>query len=171
MQDEAADPHAVPLQDGPPVADTFPVAVLMQCSPVIDNRWLEARWELIGLLPARQAPLSQATLRDDGAGDRIVRYDGLKLRLYADEAESYYHNLMVPEPQCFVVSQMDETDTPRPMLVTASFDEASAYAEGDDRVDSLPLPAALLAAIEAYVLTHYVPTKRAKRKRTDWKQQ
>ena len=54
------------------------------------------------------------------------------------------------------------------MLVTASFDEANAHVEGDDRVDSLPLPPTLYQAIERYVLTHYVPTQRAKRKRDDW---
>lgn len=165
-----SDPHAVPLLDLATVADHFAVAVLMQCVPVPDNPWLDARWELVGLLPARQGLDSAGILRDDGAGNRIVRYDGLTLRLHADEAESYYHNLMAEDPLCFVVSQDDPSGVPRPVLVTASYDEANAYGEADWRVDVAPLPPALQAAVEAYVLTHFVPIQRSKRKRTDWHQ-
>ena len=166
----APDPHAVPLADRPPCPDSFPVTVLMQCTQVTGHPWLDERWELIGVLPTPPGGTAADTpaLRDDATGNRIVRHDGLTLRLHADEADSYYHNLMVPNPLCFVVSELDARGVPRPMLVTASFDEANAHVEGDDRVDSLPLPPTLYQAIERYVLTHYVPTQRAKRKRDDW---
>ena len=44
-----------------------------------------------------------------------------------------------------------------------------AYQEGDDLVYSVPIPAELYRWLEAYVIEHYAPVKRIKRKRKDWK--
>lgn len=170
MRELPPDPHAVPLSDHAAVTDRVSVAVLMQSVPVADNPWLDHRWELVGVLPARHGPKEPVAPGGPDLGHRIVRHDGLTLRLYRDETESYYHNLMSPRPMCYVVSRDQSGEVPRPMLVTASFDEANAYAEGDRRVDATALPAALHATIEAFVLTHFVPTRRAKRKRADWRQ-
>ena len=169
MSDQSQLPDAVPMEDRAPGPDKFAVAVLMRCTPTPENRWIDARWDVIGVLPARLAatrdPLP-ATV--DPAPHRISRHDGLTMALHPDECESYYHNLMVEDPRCFVVCRDDEQEVPQPILVTASFDEANAYAEGDERVDSVPMAPDLLAAIESFVLNHYVPTKRLKRKRQDW---
>ena len=163
--------QTIPLTDRVPAPDKHRIAVLMQCLPVTDNPWISSRWEILSVIPARSSLRSiDSEPYSEGAEHRIVRHDGLLLQLHSDESESYYHNLMVDKPRCFVVSrQADDTDPPKPVLVTASFDEANAYAEGDDRVDSVPLPASLCQAVESYVLTHYVPTKRTKRKRQNWK--
>lgn len=162
--------HPVPLQDHTPAPSRYQVAVLMQCVPVNDNPWISARWEVLSVIPARLAVIADAsepfTYCD---GHRIVRHDGLDLRLHPDESESYYHNLMVDDPRCFVVCRQDEAaGVPIPTLVTVSFDEANAYAEGDDRVESVALPFSLQQALESYVLTHYVPTRKIKRKRQKW---
>lgn len=161
----------IPLSDRAPTPDKHQIAVLMQCLPVTGNPWISSRWELISVIPARSSDRGvDSEPSTEGIGHRIVRHDGLSLQLHSDESESYYHNLMVDKPRCFVVSrQADDTDPPKPVLVTASFDAANAYAEGDDRVDSAPLSATLCHALESYVLTHYVPTKRTKRKRQNWK--
>jgi hypothetical protein len=60
---------------------------------------------------------------------------------------------------------------PRPFLVSLSFDEANAYLETDD-VDVFPvaMPPELYRWIEAFVLAHYVPEPRRKRKRDDWRE-
>ena len=58
---------------------------------------------------------------------------------------------------------------PRPVLVTVSFDAGQAYLEGGETVYSVPLPPQLYRAAEAFVLAHYVPEKRRKRERQDWK--
>ena len=53
---------------------------------------------------------------------------------------------------------------PVPVLVTLSFDEANAYGEGGATVYHVAIPAELYAWVERYVLTHYVPEKKYKRK-------
>ena len=53
-------------------------------------------------------------------------------------------------------------------LLTLSFDEAHAYLEGDENLYTVPMPPEIYRWVEAYVLAHYVPEKRTKRKRRDW---
>ena len=157
--------------------DSFPVVVLMQRSPVKDNRWIDFRWELLSVLTAGNAadvdakPSATSTEEPtDNTLQKIVRYDDLAIKLFPDEAESYYHNLMMEQPRCFVVCrESGEDNTPIPVLVTASFDEANAYVEGDERVESVSLPESLFNPVESFVLNHYVPVKRIKRKRKNWK--
>jgi hypothetical protein len=95
---------------------------------------------------------------------------GLSLRLHVDECESYYHNLMSPEPGCFIVAdQPDSSDEmPVPYLASLSFDEVHAYLEGDEQIYSVEIPAELYQWAEAFVLTHYVAIKKTKRKLKNW---
>ena len=93
------------------------------------------------------------------------------MALYRDEAESYYHNLMVGIPGCYVVVREREDGMPEPVLVTLSFDAGQAYLEGDEAVYNVPLPPELCRAAEAFVLAHYVPEKKEKRKLDNWKEQ
>ena len=51
-----------------------------------------------------------------------------------------------------------------------SYDEATSYMEVDEPVFSLPMPPEVYRWLEAYVLEHYVPERKKKRKRDDWKQ-
>ena len=162
------------LEGADSIPDSFPVVVLMQRSPVKDNRWIDFRWEVLSVVTAgsaAEAPSEIATAdQADNTSSKIVRYDDMAIRLFPDEAESYYHNLMMEQPRCFVVCrESGEDNTPIPVLVTASFDEANAYVEGDERVESVSLPESLFNPVESFVLNHYVPIKRIKRKRKNWK--
>jgi len=103
-------------------------------------------------------------------GLRQWLYPGLAIRLYADECESYYYNLVSNEPRCFVVAHRDDDGCPpEPFLATLSYDEAAAYQEGEDDVYAVPIPPELYPWLERFVLANYVPEKRTKRKRRDWK--
>ena len=98
-------------------------------------------------------------------------YGGFSVSLFIDECESYYHNLMSPVPRSYVVARMDDNDIPTPFLVSMSFDEAHAYLEGDEEVYDVDIPPELYRWTEAFVLAHYAPKKRVKRKRQNWKNQ
>ena len=66
-----------------------------------------------------------------------------------------------------MVADMDEDSSepvPVPYLVTLNADEAHAYGEGGSEVFHVPLPAELYVWVERFVLTHYVPEKKVKRK-------
>jgi hypothetical protein len=62
-------------------------------------------------------------------------------------------------------------EAPVPFLVSLSFDEAHAYLEGEEQVYDVDVPAELYRWTEAFVLKHYVPEKRRKRQRKDWRQE
>lgn len=145
------------------------------------NQWLDVSWDAIGVCGISKEDQSSTEthikLDDGGNGEGKSReqfiYSNLTLRLFLDECESYYHNLMSPQPGCFVVARDEDEDgnetRPIPFLVTMSFDEAHAYQEGDDLVYAVPIPVELYPWVEAYVVDNYSAEKRKKRKRKDWR--
>lgn len=161
----------VPISDLPSAdqPDSFAVRVLMQPGQVRRQAWMPRTWQVAGVVvDGVNAAAGGVRLSAEGEdGSRV--YSGLVVRLYPDDAESYYHNLTVAKPRCFVVTREDDAGQPSPFLVTLSFDEANAYLEGDDEVHAVDLAPELYRWVEAYVLRHYVPEQRKKRKRTDWK--
>jgi hypothetical protein len=70
-----------------------------------------------------------------------------------------------------VIAHHEENDTPVPFLVSMSFDEAHAYLESDEEVYDVDIPPELYCWTEAFLLCHYAPEKRVKRKRQNWKDQ
>lgn len=155
------------------LVEGFPVSAIMESRPSISS-WLATSWRIIGIVVGwRESP-------DDGkpvavnANGEVTRYlcNGLRVALYKDECESYYYNLISPKPRCYVVAHVENYDQPPdPFLVTLSFDEAHAYLEGEDDIYDVDVPAELYRWVEAFVLAHYAPEKRIKRKRKDWKVQ
>ncbi|MCU7797128.1 MAG: DUF3305 domain-containing protein [Candidatus Thiodiazotropha sp. (ex Myrtea spinifera)] len=151
----------------------FTVSVIMQSMPS-ENPWVDSEWEAIGIVAGEMtndSPTPAAELLQERGGAKQFLYRGFTLRLHADECESYYHNLMSPSPYGYVVASMDDNGVPIPVRVSLSFDEAHAYLEGDENLYTVPVPPEIYQWTEAFVLAHYVPVKRTKRKRQDWKHQ
>ena len=149
--------------------DSLAIAVIMEKKPS-SHPWAEYRYDAIGVIVREEAGEGSVSqiYQDDETEHLLVT--GLTLRLYVDECESYYHNLMSPEPGCFIVASRpdDADDMPIPYLVSLSFDEVHAYQEGDEEIYSVELPAQLYQWAEAYVLTHYVAIKKTRRKLRNW---
>jgi|MudIll2142460700_1097286.scaffolds.fasta_scaffold21280_3 hypothetical protein len=154
-------------------AASFPVSVIMERRQISGNRWITESWSALGVtvgnLPG-PGP-AEPRLLVEGARAAQFLWTGLRAEFFADESESYYHNLKVSSPGCYVVARPREDGMPRPVLVTVSFDAAQAYHEGGETVYSVPLPPELYRAAEAFVLAHYVPEKKRKRPLEDWKGQ
>jgi hypothetical protein len=152
-------------------AASFPVSVIMEWRRITDNRWVAESWRALGVtlgdLPG-PGP-AEPRLLIEGPGAAQYLWTGLRVDFFPDEAESYYHNLTVEAPGCYILARPRDDGMPRPVLVTVSFDAAQAYQEGSETVYSVPLPPELYRAAEAFVLAHYVPEKRRKRERQDWK--
>ncbi len=151
---------------------SFSVSLIMQESPS-ENPWIDASWDAVGVLPERKEDREQAAsieVIQEHSGIRQHLFRGFTLHLHADECESYYHNLMAPSPRCYVVASVADDGTPKPLLVTLSFDEAHAYLEGEENLYTVPMPPEIYRWTESFVLAHYVPTRRTKRKRQDWRQ-
>jgi hypothetical protein len=154
-------------------ATHFPVSVLMERRKVEGNPWIGESWKAVGvMMGASHAEATDEPVRV-ASGEDAAQYlwTGLEVELFRDEAESYYHNLMVGTPGCYVVVREREDGMPEPVLVTLSFDAGQAYLEGDETVHNVSLPPELYRAAEAFVLAHYVPEKKKKRKLENWKEQ
>ena len=163
-------PHGAPVN----IQDYFPVTVLLERKPAAVNRWVSHVWDATGIVAGswedRPGDHPRLVHERDGVGRYLA--PGLRAVLHVDECESYYHNLMTTTPKAYVVARFDETDDerrPEPFLVSLSFDEAHAYLEADDEVYAVDIPPELYRWTEAFVLAHYVPEKKYKRKRRDWK--
>ena len=161
----------------PAPGDRFPVAVLTQLQPPGEQRWDLGGWRVSGVVagsnvaagqnqPDNGQPHADSPLR---LKDSLQLWPGLHLHVHVDEAESYYFNLASDSPRVFVVSREDDEHGFEPFLATLSFDEAAAYEEGEDRVWDVSMPPEVHQWLEQFVLTHFVPEKRRKRRRDDWK--
>ncbi|MDH3387739.1 MAG: DUF3305 domain-containing protein [Gammaproteobacteria bacterium] len=145
------------------------LAVLMEKQPS-SHPWANFKYEALGVVV--RAAGEEKSVRQVYQNGDIEHFlvTGLTLRLHVDQCESYYHNLMSPEPGCFIVAnQPDSSDEmPVPYLVSLSFDEVHAYHEGDEQIYAVPIIPELYRWVEAYVLTHYVAIKKTKRKLKNW---
>ena len=149
--------------------DQMSLGVVM-CRKKSSHPWADYSYSAIGVVAVEHDhdnPVRQI-YKDDEVTHFL--FSGLLLRLHVDECESYYHNLMSPEPGCFIVASEpeDSSGMPEPYLVSLSFDEVHAYLEGDEQIFSVEIPRKLYQWAEAYILTHYVAVKKKKRKLKDW---
>jgi len=149
--------------------DRLNLAVVMEKMPS-SHPWADFRYEALGVVvrDGEEDKTVTQIYRDDDTEHFLVT--GLSLQLHADECESYYHNLMSPEPGCFIVAdQPDSSDEmPVPYLASLSFDEVHAYLEGDEQIYSVSIPPELYKWAEAYVLMHYIAIRKTKRKLKNW---
>ena len=132
------------------------VAVVME-RRALRNRWASERWEAIGVV------------RDDapkGAGSRVivdsgdvlqVLFPGCELALHKHEAEGYYLNITSPQPKVFVLWRMRDEGTPKPEMLTVSYNEGTRWADSGEQVDGVALPPELLGWIGEYVQANYEP--------------
>jgi hypothetical protein len=151
--------------------DQLKLAVVMEKQPST-HPWADFRYDALGVVVREDDEDKSVTrIYHDGEIEHFL-VTGLSLQLHLDECESYYHNLMSPEPGCFIVASQPDADDemPLPYLVSLSFDEVHAYLEGDEQIYSVKIPVELYQWAEAYVLTHYVAIKKTKRKLKNWHQ-
>jgi hypothetical protein len=148
----------------------FPVAVIMQRVP-LTNRWTDERWEAIAVELAEESAEGPQRIEDSLAGTRW-RCPGHFVELHPVEAEGYYLNASAAEPKIFVLWRMaepgdDAEPRARPLIVTLSYGEAARFLDVGERVDAMPIPDPLLAALHAFVAEHYRPEPRKKAKRNE----
>jgi hypothetical protein len=148
------------------------VSVIMEKRPS-DHAWIDFSYQAVGVVVNEQLQDDQVTKIYQQNGIERYLFSGLQVQLYVDECESYYHNLMSPQPGCYIVASEPETldEMPEPYIVSLSFDEAHAYLEGDAQVYAVEIPAELYRWTEAFILMHYVATKKTKRKLKNWSEQ
>src|SRR5437879_12137415 len=124
------------------------VAVIMQ-RRAVQNRWQSEVWAARGSLAAYDAPGEARVIVED-AGATQWLYPGFEMVLHRSESEGYYHNVSTQEPRVFVMWRMVE-ERAVPQFVTVSYDEASRWMDGGEQVDSVAMPAAVVAWVGEFV--------------------
>ncbi|MBC7415290.1 MAG: DUF3305 domain-containing protein [Herminiimonas sp.] len=152
-------------------SDSLAVGVVMQRFAIV-NRWQSHQWRPLDIITA-PADLAAGTRRlpdegSDSADDCRWLFTGFDVRLFSDEAEGYFLNVSAPLPCWFIMSRFEErdgTEVLTPQRVTLSYNEAARLMDGGERVDTLPLPVAMLEPMNAFIQIHYKPEVKRKRKK------
>ena len=147
--------------------EALKVAIVMQRTP-LDNRWQPYQWQPVDVSAGALLPENPVRcLRDDRADTRWL-FTGFDVRLFSDEAEGYFLNVGSPSPCWFVMWRMEaigDQEIAVPKQVTLSYNEAARMMDGGERVDTLPLAGDVLERLQAFVLEHYHPEPKRKRKK------
>lgn len=157
-------------QDGDRVLGHLGVSVITERRKVTNNRWLDERWQVIGVVTADAAYAQERKcqlIHRDATGEQYL-WSGFGLALRRDEVESYYYNLLGRQPSVFVVCRGGDGDELVPFLALASHYEAEAYMEVGAPVFAVCMSSDIYRRVEAFVVHHYVPEEKKGRKREQW---
>jgi hypothetical protein len=154
---------------------SFPVSVLMERKLGRSGPWSAYQWSCVAVVAGQDMVEGEAGITpvsDDGEQARFM-YSGLNVSLFKDGCESYWYNLQSETPYLFVICHHDEVAEDEsmavePVIVSANQDEANAHMESEDLVFSVPMPDRVIDWLERYVVEHYDPVIKKKRKRRNW---
>lgn len=147
------------------------------------NRWASEQWQPLAVVPlgdGKNEAKNDEELKTAGAPQRIAddaqgttwRFSGFAIELHPTEAEGYYLNISSDLPKVFVMWRLVEEPqhdvcAARPVIVTVSYNQAARFMDGGERVDAVPMPAAILTWMRPFVAEHYRPEPRKKVRRND----
>ncbi|MEE4189674.1 MAG: DUF3305 domain-containing protein [Roseobacter sp.] len=131
------------------------------------TRWAKWSWKAVAVLPGA-GDASWKLLRSQGDAAEFHAAT-LDLSLYQSDTEAYAHELGAREPSVYIVLRAKADAGPANLTVehvTASPYEAQDYCDsGEEIVEKVPMPAALLAWVGEYVQAHHVDEPFIKRRR------
>ena len=162
--------HGVPPRTDKPVIEksaTIPVGVVLRKQPGV-TRWAKWIWRPVAVLPGA-GPADWRELRREG---QAVEYHAatLPLTVWRTDTEAYLVALSNDPPSVYVVLRpAEDDDAPHDYTVhevTASAFEAQDYLDsGEEIVEPVPMPPALVAWLSEFVKRHHVEEAFVKRRR------
>lgn len=150
----------------------FPVSIVMQHRTIENNVWVAEQWEVEAVIAGGSSDddVPERTISRLGQDGEKYIWSNYKISLFADEAESYYFNIISDTPYVFVICRDEEEDGELvPFKVSVNYDEASSFLELEEQVFQVPMPAEIYKWLEEFVVNNYVPVKKKKRKLENWK--
>lgn len=133
------------------------------------HAWGDWNWKPVAVFMTEPDDIEWAELTRE---ETCVRYHAatLPLVLHRKETEALRLNLMLEQPELYVVLQENEdiqSEFPFvPTVVTASsYDAQDFHDAGDDIIEKVVMPEAVAAFIQAFVEEHHVEEKFIKRRR------
>lgn len=142
---------------------TIPLGIVIRRQPGV-TRWAKWIWRPVAVMPGA-GPAEWRELRREG---EAMEYHAatLPLTAYRTDTEAYRVALSNEPPCVFVVLRPGETREWEVHAVTASAFEAQDYADtGEEQVEPVPMPPALIAWLSAFVERHHKDEKFVKRRR------
>ena len=136
---------------------SIPIAVVMQ-RRALQNRWQSEAWEPVGVIVNHAGTGAPSLLVEEGGVAQWL-HAGFELKLFRDEAEGYYLNVSSDQPRVFVMWRMEE-GLAVPKFVTLSYNEAGRLMDGGEQVDTVDMPAELMAWVGGYVEENYRPEQK-----------
>ena len=152
------------------------VDVIMERVPVASH-WVSEKWQPAAVIPVGEpivgggdiTPGSPYLVQDVPDRTRWC-FPRCSIDLHPSESEGYFLNMTSPQTGVFVMwRKFDDGDGPpaRPVVVTASYDEAARMMDGGEQVDLVPMPQRVHAWVQAFVFEHYSPEPKKKLRRRD----
>jgi hypothetical protein len=144
---------------------SIPVGVVVERHKAT-SQWLDFVWRPESILTGVPAVAPWTPLGP--VGDKTTFYGGsAAIELHRTETANYLSNLESGAPALWVVLRPTDSQPPYEVLaVTADPAEGEAFTEaGNDLVETVPMPAAIAEAIEAFVAEHHVERPFFKRQR------
>ncbi|WP_405234472.1 DUF3305 domain-containing protein [Lentisalinibacter salinarum] len=150
--------------------ESHTVAVIMQRTQVSRGQWSVPSWSALSVVAGENLPVGGggAEMIYEKDGEAQYLWPGFSLLLYKDLAEEYWYNLTAGKPSLFVICHETPEGELTPFRVTADQDSAAVCLESDDQVFAVPIPPEIYQSIEQFVVQHFVPRERRKRKRKNW---
>jgi hypothetical protein len=142
----------------------------MERAQIRRGRWSVPSWRAVSVV-AGEHVVSKGNGRspiyenEDGAQ---YLWSGLPLLLHRDLAEEYWYNLTSDNPSLFVICHESPDGELTPFRVTADHDSATVCLESDDQVFAVSIPPEIWQYLEKFVVAHFTPKERKKRKRKNW---
>ena len=158
----------------------FSVDILMERIPLA-NRWVSEQWRPAAVVPLGEigfgSAIAESCVPDcvperikDGPAGTTWCFPRRRIELHPTEAEGYFLNITSDTPLVFVMWRSAEDGSEPaalPEIVTVSYNQAGRIMDGGERVDPVPMPAAILAWMRPFVDEHYKPEPRRKVRRND----
>lgn len=150
---------------------SMPVGIVVERRD-LQNRWQKVAWKPVGVLPGA-GPIDRWKLLMRGEGWTQYHMATLPLELHRKETLAYKTNLNDSPPRLFVVLRTNDDpaveEDVTPFLVTASAFQAQDYLDaGDDIVEGVTMPDAVVAWVQAFCDHHHVDEPFKKRKRKNY---
>lgn len=129
--------------------------------------WAATQWRVTDLIIGGGPEAAPQTLAAGPGWERL--YAGnLEIQLFRDAITGYLHNLGSAQPVVYVILRPDETgDGMHPFHLTVCPVEAQDYLVGGaEIVETVPMPAAVCAWLQAFIDRHPHPEPFRKRRQT-----
>lgn len=144
---------------------TMSVSVIMERRNS-NSPWQDYSWRPIGVLP--QVAHERGKVLSEGDDWAHFQVGTLQIELHRGETEGYLVNLSQSPPVVFIILRRGETADElevEPFHVTVCPYEAMGYGEsGDETVESIPMPAEVMAWLREFVARYHVDKPFVKRR-------